>query len=177
MKLRCLLILLAWGCATGHANAEQGCAPGFFPGGTQPNGPVCVPIPGYGTTNSTTSSPQPNNYWQLTWGAIATDEATGATGATVGHFSRGKAKRDAMTRCASLGGRDCKVILAYKNQCAVIADPVEGGKLVPGTSISQSGPSIQEASDVALKSCNERNGGKQCQVLYSDCSKPVLIRN
>lgn len=165
----CLLLSIS-----GSLYAEQGCAPGFYPGGAQPNGPICVPIPGYGTSSSAVPQPR-GSQWQLTWGAIASDSETGATGVTVGHFSKGKAKREALAQCASIGGVACKIVLAYKNQCAVIADPVENGQAVAGAGISQGGPSIAVATELAISSCSAKNDGRECKIVYSDCTVPVLV--
>jgi hypothetical protein len=168
------LMILGLLAVSGRLYAEQGCAPGFYPGGNQPNGPICIPVPGYGTTNSTTTSPASGPKWQLTWGAIAMDlTTTGNIGASVGHSSRGQAKREAMARCSVGGAKECVVQLTYKHQCAAVAWPTKVGAL--GV-IAQSGPTIEEASRVALSRC-EGYSGDACKIVYSDCTRPVLVRD
>ncbi|QNP40870.1 DUF4189 domain-containing protein [Lysobacter terrestris] len=109
-----LLMLLAF---AGAALAEQGCASGFYPGGAQPGGQICVPIPGYGTTNNTGA--EGSSVWANRWGAIAI--GNGVAGVSEGLPSRGKAKRTALDDCKAGGGMDCKVIVAYVNQCVALA--------------------------------------------------------
>lgn len=172
-KISILCILFASSAA---AQAEQGCAPGFYPGGTQPNGPICVPIPGYGTTNSTTSSSPtaPQSRWMLTWGAIAKDSRAGIMGYASGHFSKRAARRAAISECNSAGGGNCEVKLMYENQCAVIAEPAdESIEFV--TSIFQGGATIEEASHLATANCTKSNGGQACKIFYSNCTAPMLI--
>ncbi len=177
MNAKCLLLfsLLSWG---GWVHAEQGCAPGFTlnASGT-PGGPMCIPISGYGTTNNTTPPQASGPRWQLTWGAIAMDNTTGDSGVTVGHFSGGKAKREAMLRCAEFGAKRCKIVLAYKNQCAVVVTAAKHGKSVAGPVIAQGGPSIDVARQSALSACTAQRGGGECGVVYSDCTPPVLVQN
>jgi hypothetical protein len=68
----------------------------------------------------------------------------------------------------NLGGADdCKVMLAYENQCAAIATPKASNT---GSSFA-GGPTVQSASDTAMKSCT-KEGGLQCEIVYSDCSEP-----
>lgn len=158
------------------AQAEQGCAQGFYPGGTQPNGPICIPIPGYGTTNNTTSSSPvaTSSRWMLTWGAIAKDSGAGIMGYASGHSSKRAARRAAISECNSAGGRACEVKLIYENQCAVIAEPADE-RIEFVTSIFQGGPTIEEASRLAREECTKKNGGQACKIYYSDCTTPLLI--
>jgi hypothetical protein len=138
------------------------------PEGVPIGDPRCGPSPSWHTSASV---PQPRGpEWQLTWGAIAIDLTTGDVGAAVGHFSRGKAKREAMDRCAASGATKCQVKLAYKNQCAVVVWP---SNLAPGV-LAQSAQSIDMASQLALSVCAE-SSGSECSVVYSDCTVPVLL--
>lgn len=66
----------------------------------------------------------------------------------------------------------CNVILAYKHQCAVVAWPSE---LAATGVVAQSGPSIAEASEVALSRC-EGYSGVDCKIVYSDCTRPTNDR-
>ena len=149
--------------ASGWAQAEQGCAPGFFPGGTQPNGPTCVPIPGYGTTNNTTppSISTPSPQWATRWGAIAIDETNSGVGVSVSMSSKRKAEKAAMKECRAKGGSSCRINLAYHNQCAVIAwGDTQASVLGAST--------IQEASAIAMEDCGKHTSN--CRIYYADCS-------
>lgn len=110
--------------------------------------------------------------WKLTWGAIVLDNATGYATST-DQRSRRAAERKAMKKCRSIGGKACKIVMYYENQCASIADPVADLEMM--TSISHSGLSIEEANDGALQMCAEANGGHACKIIYSNCTKPYLV--
>lgn len=70
------------------------------------------------------------------------------------------------------GGKDCKLNLAYKNQCVVVVWPS-----VPGASaFSQSAASIEEASDMTLPACAAESGAQR-KIAYSACTEPVLVGN
>lgn len=155
-------------CASGLANAEQGCAQGFFPGGPA-DGQICIPIPGYGVTNNV-ASPAQTARWKYTWGAIAMSSA-GHVGATVGHYSRGAAKREATANCKRRGGQDCKIQITYKHQCVAIAWPS-----IPSSAVTQTAESVEIASKLAQEKCRAGGGG-DCEVVYSACTDPVLIGN
>lgn len=166
----CLLFVVPW------TALAQGCPSGIPSGGN----PMCIPPNVEGSPYYSAPAAQEvlRSQWQLTWGAIATDSETGDVGVVVGEFSRSKAKRKAMSRCAADGARKCKVELAYKNQCAVIAWPSENGQPVGGgASVIQSGPSVAIATELALKACTAERGGRDtCTIIYSDCTIPVLVR-
>lgn len=176
MKSLMLAVLLI--SLSGIAHAEHGCQDGFIPV-NQGGGQTCVAdynLPHWknqgGNQSATPTGPQ----WALTWGAIALDEITGSVGATVGKSSKSGAKKEAMTRCAESGSRNCKLQFAYQNQCAVIAWAAENGNAIGGAASVQSGPSIADASERALASCSSRREGGECVVVYSDCTKPVQVQ-
>lgn len=150
----------------GGAHAQTAC-----PYGAAQGSAMCLPD---APAASVPTAPLPPR-WKLTWGAIAFDVTTGATGYAVGEPSRRRASRQAVSQCAGKGGRDCKVALAHHNQCAVIADPVRDGRFVAGQSIYQGGPTVEDASRIALSACSRENNGGQCEVVYSACSGPVLV--
>lgn len=77
-----------------------------------------------------------------------------------------------MAKCESMGGRECKITLAYENQCAVIAEPVED--LASFKPMHFRGPTVEVASSSALKECALVNQGHACKVIYSNCTRPVL---
>ncbi|WP_233614652.1 DUF4189 domain-containing protein [Stenotrophomonas sp. S49] len=47
----------------------------------------------------------------------------GDTGVSKGRDSKREAEEVALAQCATWGADDCKVMLAYENQCAAIATP------------------------------------------------------
>ena len=175
MKSLLLVVLLG---LSGAAYAEHGCQDGFIPV-KQGSGQTCVADYNFphwknqgGNQSATSTVPQ----WALTWGAIALDEITGSVGATVGKSSRSDAKKEAMTRCAESGARNCKLQFAYQNQCAVIAWAAENGNAIGGPASVQSARSIADASEKALASCSSRREGGECVVVYSDCTRPVQVQ-
>ncbi|MGO0999358.1 DUF4189 domain-containing protein [Lysobacter sp. CA196] len=147
------------------------------PAGTPSAGnPQCIP-PSAWPQNAPSQQAAAEPKWKLTWGAIAIDPNTGDVGTAVGSFSKRKAEREAIARCSANGAGDCKKILfAYENQCGVVAWPSAPGK--SGGIIAQSGPTVAVASEVALKRCagDGRSDSGVCEIVYSDCTKPVLIR-
>ncbi|QNP40871.1 DUF4189 domain-containing protein [Lysobacter solisilvae (ex Woo and Kim 2020)] len=168
MKTRALAWLFLLIC--GVAKAEQGCAPGFYPGGMQPGGPICVPSPGYGTTNNTADAGG-GTVWANRWGAVALgegDDGVSVAGVAEGLPSRGKAKRAAITDCESGGGHKCEIFVSYTNQCITLA--TGGGYTSGGTAAS-----VQEADSVALSRCSANSSGT-CRVLYQACSLPEKVR-
>ncbi|WP_082578549.1 DUF4189 domain-containing protein [Lysobacter sp. Root690] len=166
LKLNCLFLCLL--LPLGIAQAKQGCPDGLYPGGAAP-GQICIPKPGYGVGGNIPAAAASEAAWKLTWGAVALS-STGEIGAITGQPSESKAKREALARCAGYGGNDCKLNLAYKNQCVVVVWPS-----VPGASaFSQSAASIEEASDVALPACAAKSGAP-CKIAYSACTEPVLV--
>ncbi len=91
----------------------------------------------------------------------------GDTGVSKGKDSKREAEKVALAQCATWGADDCKVMLAYENQCAAIASP----KASNTGSFFGSGPSTESASNFSIKGCTEA-GGVKCEIVYSDCSEP-----
>jgi len=146
------------------ARAEQGCPDGMFPGGMQPNGQVCVPIPGAGSGGVKRSTPQPR--WEARWGAIATDSINGTAGFATNQASKNAAESIALTDCRHGNNSACRVILAYENQCAVLV-------VTSDSHLVESGVTPAEATDKAMNQC--RSAGVECSVYYSACSFPQRI--
>lgn len=160
--LRLALIGVLTALAMPFAYAQMACPQGVTPGSAQ-----CLPSgPG-----AQTAPPAPR--WRLTWGAMAEDEETGNVGTSTGKFSRGAARREAMRKCKAMGGRNCRPIFDYQNNCAVVVEPIQ---FIDGSSIAiyRDGSSIADASGVALATCAQRNG-RECKVNYSNCTHPVLV--
>lgn len=158
IMLACMPIML---------NAQTACPQGVTPGSQQ-----CLPT-GQGAAPAVTPTRQPR--WKLTWGAFASDEAAAVIGTSSGEYSSRSARRAAMRKCSKMGGKNCVITLVYENQCAVIADPVDRD-IQPRFGSDVSGPTIEEASRLALDSCYEKNGKRECEIIYSNCTRPVLVK-
>ncbi|SOO31946.1 DUF4189 domain-containing protein [Xanthomonas phaseoli] len=74
--------------------------------------------------------------------------------------------------------KNCKVGLAYENQCAVIAEPKVNGKpFSTGFSRFVGAGTTVEASNVALERCkadNRTTPGVECKIIYEACSEPIF---
>lgn len=157
-------IMLA--CMPTMVNAQTACPQGVTPGSQQ-----CLP-----TVQGTAPAPSPARQprWKLTWGAFASDDAVAVIGTSSGEHSSRSARSAAMRKCSKMGGKNCEVTLVYQNQCAVIADPIDRDTQ-PRFGSDVSGPTIEEATKLALDNCYQRNGGRRCEIIYSNCTRPVLV--
>lgn len=148
------------------ALAQMACPQGVTPGSQQ-----CLPS----KSGAVNVAPAPRQLrWKLTWGAFALDNEAAVIGTSTGEFSKRSAVRTAMDKCAASGGRECIITLTYKNQCAVIADHIDRDKQ-PRFGSHAGGPTIEDASRTALDSCYEKNGRSRCEIIYSNCTRPVLV--
>ncbi|MEJ1129386.1 DUF4189 domain-containing protein [Variovorax sp. CCNWLW225] len=165
--LRSLLVIALWLLGTGVGHAEGSCPPGMYPNNPGSTSGVngCNPIPGYGNQQA----PQPPaQQWERRWGAIATDGPQGALGVATDKQSKREASRVAMQDCQSKGGVNCKIDIAYDNQCVVVVVG-DGGYNVPNA------PTAAEAVEMGMKTCRSA-GRTNCHVYYSACSLPARIR-
>lgn len=112
----------------------------------------------------------PPGKWHKTWGAIASSGATADAGVAVNRPSKESAEKFALSDCSRRGAPDCKVIFTYRNQC--VAWMVPSSKDEPSRSGLGSAKDPEEARIVAQQGCVD-TGGKACQVVYEDCTKPV----
>ncbi|MCD5987894.1 MULTISPECIES: DUF4189 domain-containing protein [Pseudomonas] len=142
-----------------QAGAQTRCPMGVQAGSIQ-----CIPDD---PQTSQSAPPRMTGEWIKTWGAVAGSDATGESGAVVGKLTEEEARSVALHRCALGGATDCKVNLAYKNQCvALISSEIN--------SVVQGSVSEQRAIDLAMASCKEDSGGRECKVLYTACSDPIF---
>lgn len=170
-----LIVLLTVILCPAIAFAEGACPPGQYPIGGQ--GVVgCAPIPGAGSTGAQTPS-QPTGKWETRWGAIVEDMSPTpggpfATGAAVSQVSKKAAIALAKDRCESQGGNDCKLRIAYHNQCVALADPDAVNGRIPSGLISSAvgAPTLEKAKALALNECGTGSRGASCSVTYSACS-------
>jgi hypothetical protein len=139
--------------------------------------PQCIPPSAWPQNRPGQQAAPAEPVWKLTWGAISIDPNSGSVGHAVGSSSKRKAEREALRSCTTNGGGDCKKILfAYHNQCGVVAWPKVPGPNGQGGIIAQGGPTIEVASEAALKRCADGGSGDVCEIVYSECSKPILVR-
>lgn len=97
------------------------------------------------------------------WGAIATGK-NATLGTAVDMASERDAKRVALKDCQDKGGVQCKLEIAYHNQCATLVT----GDAVFNTS---SAATAEEAAEMGIAKCQEAD--VNCRVYYSECSLPV----
>jgi len=155
-----ILINLAY-VPTIHAQ----CTTGMDTGGQ------CIPpdaLEPQGDTNPHAQPQQPRAVWADRWGAIAMDNDISSVGVSENQTSKSSASAEALQRCASKSkDQNCKVTLAYYNQCAALA---------LGTNhwgLGHAGTQAQ-AQGLALQSCQE--GATDCKIVYTACSLPVRVQ-
>ena len=144
--------------ASGAACAEQGCPNGMYPGGAQPNGPICVPIPGAGGGGVT-----PGPRWRDRWGAIATDYKHGYVGVADRMVSRQRAEATAIERCRQREDSDCLLDITYVNRCAAYVNGADSHWVSGGVT-------VVEAVNKAMRDCSA--AGETCSIFYQACSLP-----
>lgn len=159
--LRLLIFLLLSLMAATPVVAQTAC-----PQGVSPGDPRC------GSSSGGLSIEPvyvPKMRWKSTWGGFASDAEGAVIGTSTAQSSKSAASRAAVKRCQELGGKECSVALVYKDQCAVIADPVVE---VTGLRTFLGASSIDEATALALEKCGQRNPGMTCKIIYSNCTAP-----
>ena len=148
------------------ALAQTACPQGVGAGSAQ-----CGPSSGGGVSASGVrglGSP----HWVLTWGAFAEDVEAGVTGTSTGKRSRRAARRAAIARCQEMGGSRCKPVFDYNHQCAVAAEPIDKTELF--SPYLSRAATVEEANEYALEKCPSFNNGRQCEIVYSNCTEPYL---
>lgn len=132
-------------------------------GGGNCTPPTAPGMPGYSETSAGQSNDSGTTY-VTQWGAIAIDKVAASAGAVTGKMSESEARRDALAECAAKGGKECRISIAYDNQCAAVA-------WSPGMYFSASKVDRDDARARALALCSAEK--ESCQVVYSGCSLPV----
>lgn len=133
----------------------------------------CAPIPQSG---SAIPASRPTGKWETRWGAIARDfSPTPGARLAIGVAESQRSKKDAsavaLAQCAEGGGNDCRVLLAYNNQCAALSGPVVSDLAAKGGITYAAGaPGIEEAKANSMRSCQGAAGGQRCTVVYAACS-------
>ena len=147
------------------ASAEGRCPPGQYPIGGQGVG-GCAPIPG-GNTGTVSAAPVATGRWIKTWGAIALAKGWDV-GVALGKRKKGDAASESLANCGQRGATDCKVVLAFNNQCAAFVSPSDARF---GGSTFARAASVDAASKMAVDAC-VRQGSNGCKVIYSGCTEP-----
>ena len=163
-KVWVALVVSVITCFAAEAPAQTACPYGAIPGSA-----LCLP-------DEVEAAPEAQRQprWKLTWGAMAEDPATGYVGTTTGQPSKRAARRAALAQCKAMGGQQCRPVLEYEHQCAVAAEPIDTSS--GSSAVYRAGATIEAATLAALPLCSEHNGGRDCQVNYSNCTAPVLVR-
>jgi len=150
-----------------NAWAEQGCPPGMIPGAAwNPSMATCVPIPQ--DQQQPAPPPRPSGKWLKTWGAVTSDDL-GQFGVSTGKLSKGDAEKDALEKCQKASSHQCRVVHAYENQCVAVATPTGGGVVN-----TDSGFPLEELTRKAIVNCQKNNSGKECSILYKNCTEQVF---
>lgn len=155
--------------------AEGRCPPGQYPiGGPEVGG--CAPIPGGQSMRGEPSSPKPTGKWETRWGAIAQDTfpipgAMLSIGVSESKPSRREAASFALSQCEEAGGRRCKLLMEYHNQCVALAGPIISEyKAKGGATYSSRAPTESEAKSSAIDGCEKLGQTQRCDVIYAACS-------
>lgn len=173
MRLQYFLIVSML-IAHAGAVAQTACPTGVAAGSAQ-----CGPSPAsHGVNSAPPIQPQvryvPTGRWRTTWGAVASNKfGTGDVGVTVGKFSKTEAVSEAISHCEKTSGSECRLSLAYENQCVAIVWASTNGANNVGTTHTSTGPSLEAASLDAAAACDKKADSGECKIVYSDCTKPV----
>lgn len=166
-KQRVFLVALMW--VTLAATAHAQCAPGIPSAGN----PGCIP-PDQANSPYSQDDPgvqapsQPIGHWADRWGAASMESATAIAGTVEDQPSKKSAVAESLSRCSKNGGRQCELLFTFYNQCAAIAQQKGGGPVNWATAMKS-----EDAESNALSNCHSSAG---CQIVYSRCSRPELIR-
>ena len=105
--------------------------------------------------------------WADRWGAVVVDEQTGQAGLVTDRASKQEAIDAAMHDCAKLGSPNCKLQLAYHNQCVAIGWGAN-------RFTTASAPTTKDAETDAIRGCNSIT--TNCKIAYSACSNAARVK-
>jgi Domain of unknown function (DUF4189) len=158
-----VLVLLLLGCLYTSSSWAQ-CAPGIPEAGN----PDCIPPDQKDSPYYQGNAPaHPSAAYADRWGAVAIDSDTGQAGTSVGKQSKSEAVDTAMADCKVHGSPNCRLRIAYYDQCVAVA----WGK---GFNSVSSAGTIEVAAADSMKSCSARVD--ECKVVYKDCSLPERVK-
>ncbi|WP_407854544.1 DUF4189 domain-containing protein [Burkholderia gladioli] len=95
------------------------------------------------------------------------DQKTGSAGEARNQLSKAAASDIAMKQC-QIGGPNCKLMIAYYNQCVAIAQQQEGGFIIAAARAEEA-----DAVQYAMTECG-RHGA--CTIVYRACSDPIRVQ-
>lgn len=152
---------------SGQVFAEGRCPPGYFPT-NNPDFVGCAPnnSPRLNGGGSVPQPPDPGPRWDFRWGAIAVDGQAGRFAGADGLETPSKAKKAATKLCRKNGGKQCKVLVEYHNQCGAL---VWGDNQYAGFY----GALPEEVQKRAIESCSSLTAN--CKIYYLGCSYPTRI--
>lgn len=168
MKRFAAALILAGGIGYGHLSIA--CPPGV----PIANNPSCIPpsVPGspyYIQPVQPAPEPVPLGEWISYWGAIAGDVPNERIGTATNKLTKQAAMEAAIAECRKVGGKECKPMFTFLDQCGALAWPTQGGEVVTARNAT-----LALASKMALDSCAAQ--GKGCKVVYSGCALPEFRR-
>ncbi|APO95059.1 DUF4189 domain-containing protein [Xanthomonas vesicatoria] len=169
MKIKLLLTTLVLISFSYYAYAEQGCPPGQYPIGGQ-GVAACAPIPQGGSNQQ---EARPLGKWIKTWGAIASDGGPNLS-VSEGKTKKSIARDEALAKCKSVSGKECKIDFTYENQCAAVAEPYQDGKSIDGILSYAGAPTREIATNNAIGSCTKNNKSAKCRSIYTGCAEPIF---
>jgi hypothetical protein len=150
--------------ACGGARAGSEVQVGEAPGG---NGVAPTPLCDWVNRNQSPASQPSSPQWSTRWGAIATDGPRGSLGTASNQSAKESAELIAMSECKAKGGTQCKVDIAYDNECAAVVVG-NGGYNTPAAATAD------KAVEIGMKTCSAST--TNCHVYYTSCSLPVRIQ-
>lgn len=163
-------ILIAGLTLLPQTRAQAQCAPGIPCAGNPMGIPPSDPGSPY---NRHDGYPPPNGQsapppqWRTSWGAVAMDQKTGSAGEARNQLSKAAASDIAMKQC-QIGGPNCKLMIAYYNQCVAIAQQQEGGFIIAAARAEEA-----DAVQYAMAECG-RHGA--CTIVYRACSDAIRVQ-
>lgn len=159
--------IMALAMLAGGLHAQ--CAPGIpgagNPGCIPPNAPNSPYNQGSGAN---TPPPQPVGHWEDRWAAVALDYQNLKSGMVSSKADEASASSGALAECRANGGASCELAIAYHNQCAALAQHTTTHEVSSAT-----GPDVSQAVNRVKTRCGDSGA---CQVIYSQCSLPILVK-
>lgn len=131
-----------------------------------------------GSPNCAPPTPVLKNYIHVdrSFGALAYDEAQAAWYGGYQYPSKSKAQAGVMAHCRENGGRGCKLMLTYTNQCAAVTRAIEKGVESKSKDSVNTGSTQEEAEANAVNSCQSDWGVRSCSVKLVNCSHHNVAR-
>lgn len=161
MILRCLVVFLALVALHAPLHAQQ-CAQGLA------GMPNCLPPDHPSSPHRSGSGPNSSGgVWKSQYAVVVTGKGGVGFTAMGPADTRREAEKAAFKACRERGGQDCKLVVAFSNQCAAVA----WGEMVRTVG---TGPTTQMAESIAMRKCVADT--KDCKIYFSDCMAAQRVR-